>query len=105
MRSTCPIIQALSNRGATVGLGSSTHNEPSTAILGPRQRRGPTAHACAVGCERGVPTAHACAVGCERGVPTAHACAVGVRAERPSTDSRTHSPHAILEIERTFKLV
>ena len=26
-----------------------SHNEPSTAIFGPRQRRGPTAHACAVG--------------------------------------------------------
>src|SRR3989442_570773 len=49
---------------------STTENEPSTAIVGPRQRGVPTAHACAVGCERGVPTAHACAVGCERRGPT-----------------------------------
>src|SRR5882672_6558223 len=34
---------------------SGTHNEPSTAIFGPRQRGVPTAHACAVGCERSGP--------------------------------------------------
>src|SRR2546426_12607465 len=34
---------------------SATHNEPSTAIFGPRQRGVPTAHACAVGCERSGP--------------------------------------------------
>src|SRR2546428_3930898 len=55
---------------------STTENEPSTAIVGPRQRGVPTAHACAVGCERRVPAAHACAVGCERrgpaGSPSGH---------------------------------
>ncbi len=48
---------------------STSHNEPSTATFGPRQRGVPAAQACAVGCERGVPAAHACAVGCERSGP------------------------------------
>src|SRR5881296_1826678 len=34
---------------------STSYNEPSTAIFGPRQRGVPTAHACAVGCERSGP--------------------------------------------------
>src|SRR3989442_2961700 len=32
-----------------------SYNEPSAAIVGPRQRGVPTAHACAVGCERSGP--------------------------------------------------
>ncbi len=32
-----------------------SYNEPSAAIVGPRQRVVPTAHACAVGCERNGP--------------------------------------------------
>ena len=32
-----------------------SYNEPSAAIVGPRQRVVPTAHACAVGCERSGP--------------------------------------------------
>src|SRR2546426_10615178 len=57
-------------------LKSTSHNRPSTAILGPRQRGVPNA-AAALGCRGGVPAAHACAVGCERSGP------VMIRADPP----------------------
>src|SRR2546422_4834208 len=62
-------------------LKSTSHNKPSTAILGPRQRGVPNA-AAALGCRGGVPNA-AAALGCRGGVPAAHACAVGCERSGP----------------------